>query len=79
LANTEEIEGKGFKKILTQYLQGIYPIGNILPIGNSYSDFPFIVFTSYSLNEMRSKIFTNNYLISSNELNALNLILATDE
>ncbi|WP_009632181.1 helicase-related protein [Synechocystis sp. PCC 7509] len=79
LANAEETEDKGFKKILTQYLQTLYPIGNILPIGNKYSDFPFIVFTSYSLNEMRNKIFTNNYLISSNELNVLNLILATDE
>jgi hypothetical protein len=79
LANTEEPEDKSFKKILTQYLQTLYPVGNILPIGNKYSDFPFVVFTSYGLNEMRSKIFTNNYLISSNELNVLNLILATDE
>ena len=79
LANTEEPEDKCFKNILKQYLQALYPIGNILPIGSKYSDFPFIVFTSYSLNEMRNKIFTNNYLISSNELNVLNLILATDE
>ena len=79
LTDSEETEDKCFKKILTLYLQSLYPIGNILPIGNNYSDFHFIVFTSYSLNEMRSKIFTNNYLMSSNELNVLNLILATDD
>ncbi len=79
LSDSEESEDKCFKNILKQYVQALYPGCIILPIGDKYSDSPFIVFTKYILNEMRNKIFTSNYLLSSNQLNVLNLILATDE
>jgi nucleoside-triphosphatase THEP1 len=73
-----EPEDERFRDILAAYIRVLYPVGNILPIGNNYQDFPFVVFRSYSLEEMRQKVFTEKYLLSSNELNVLNLILSKD-
>lgn len=75
-SNEEEPEDRRFRDILDIYIQSLYPVGNILPISHKYIDFPFIIFNSYSLNEMRSKLFTDKYLLTSNELNVLNLILS---
>ncbi|WP_306415019.1 MULTISPECIES: helicase-related protein [unclassified Calothrix] len=77
-SNSEEPEDQRFRDILATYIQSVYPVANILPIGHKYKDFPFVLFRSYSLDEMRKKIFTGNYLLTSNELNVLNLILAKD-
>lgn len=74
----EEPEDKRFRDILESYLRTVYPVSNILPIGHRYKDFPFMVFRSYSLTEMRAKIFTDKYLLNSQELNLLNLILSQD-
>ncbi len=57
-------------------MRSIFPVDSVMPIGHKYPDFPFIVFRSYSLEQMREKIFTDKYLLSSNELNVLNLILS---
>ena len=73
-----EPEDQRFRDILGAYIRLLYPVGNILPIGNNYQDFPFVVFRSYSLEEMRQKVFTDKYLLSSNELNVMNLILSRD-
>jgi hypothetical protein len=73
-----EPEDGRFKDILAAYLSSLYPICNILPIGHEYKDFPWILFRSYSLNEIRSKLFTDKYFLISNELNVLNLILSQD-
>ena len=75
-SSEEEPEDRRFRDILDIYIQSLYPVANILPISHKYIDFPFIVFNSYSLNEMRSKLFTDKYLLTSNELNVLNLILS---
>jgi hypothetical protein len=77
-SNYEEPEDQRFRDILATYIQSVYPVGNILPIGHKYKDFPFIVFRSYSLNEIRNKIFTDKYFLTSNELNVLNLILSKE-
>ncbi len=74
----EEPEDETFRKILANYIRLLYPVGNILPISDKYREFPFVVFRSYSLKEMRKKYFTNKYLLTSNELNVLNLILSKD-
>ena len=71
-----EPEDQRFRNILATYIRMLYPVGNILPIGNKYKDFPFVVFRSYSLEEIRKKSFTDKYLLTSNELNVLNLILS---
>lgn len=73
-----EPEDERFRDILAAYIRLLYPVGNILPIGNNYQDFPFVVFRSYSLEEMRQKVFTDKHLLTSNELNVLNLILSRD-
>ncbi len=73
-----EPEDGRFKDILAAYLSSLYPICNILPIGHEYKDFPWILFRSYSLNEIRSKLFTDKYFLISNELNVLNLLLSQD-
>ncbi|WP_460204069.1 helicase-related protein [Scytonema sp. NUACC21] len=74
----EEPEDQRFRDILATYIRTLYPVGNILPIGHNYKDFPFVVFRSYSLEEIRQKIFTDKYLLSSHELNVLNLILSQE-
>ncbi|MEG4803577.1 helicase [Microcoleus sp. ARI1-B5] len=72
----EEPEDRRFRDILSAYVRSIYPVDSVMPIGHKYKDFPFIVFRSYSLEQSREKIFTDKYLLSSNELNVLNLILS---
>ncbi|MDB9536473.1 helicase-related protein [Dolichospermum planctonicum CS-1226] len=73
---TQEPEDQRFKDILASYVRLLYPVGNILPIGHNYQEFPFVVFRSYSLQEIRNKVFTEKYLLNSHELNVLNLILS---
>ncbi|MBD2772423.1 helicase-related protein [Iningainema tapete] len=73
-----EPEDIRFRNILAAYIRLLYPVGNILPIGDKYRDFPFVVFRSYSLEEMRKKCFTDKYLLTSHELNVLNLILSKE-
>jgi hypothetical protein len=77
-SNDEEPEDQRFRDILATYISSLYPVNNILPIGHKYKDFPWLVFRSYSLNEIRSKLFTDKYFLTSNELNVLNLILSQD-
>lgn len=72
----EEPEDMKFRDILSAYVRSLYPVDSVMPIGHKYHDFPFIVFRSYSLEQSRSKMFTDKYLLSSNELNVLNLILS---
>ncbi len=74
-----EPESKRFRDILETYIRSLYPVGGVLPIGNKYETFPFIIFRSYNLEEMREKIYTDKYLLSSNELNVLNLILSKED
>jgi len=72
----EEPEDRRFRDILSAYVRSIYPVESVMPIGHKYHEFPFIVFRSYSLEQSREKVFTDKYLLSSNELNVLNLILS---
>ncbi|MEZ2236306.1 helicase-related protein [Microcoleus sp.] len=74
----EEPEDRRFRDILSAYMRAMYPVDSVMPIGHKYQDFPFIVFRSYSLEQSRAKMFTDKYLMSSNELNVLNLILSKD-
>ncbi len=77
---TEQREGErkdtSFREILASYMSSLYPVDTVLPIGSSYGEFPFIVFRSCGLGEVRSKMFADKYLLTSNELNVLNLILS---
>lgn len=75
----EEPEQKTFRELLSLYVRSLYPADNMLPIGYNYEKFPFVVFRSYSLTEIRNKLFTDKQLLNSHELNVLNLILAQDE
>ena len=72
----EEPEDQRFRDILSTYLRSLYPVSNILPIGDNYQEFPFLVFRSYALVEIRQKLFIDKYLLHSRELNVLNLILS---
>ncbi len=75
----EEPENERFRDILAIYIRSLYPVNNILPIGDTYREFPFVLFRSYSLKEIRKKSFTDKYLLTSNELNVLNLILSKSD
>ncbi len=70
------IEQYGFRILLTSYLRGLYPISTALPIGDGYEKFPFIVFRSFTLPEARSRMFADNYLLISHEMNVLNMLLS---
>ncbi len=74
--NIEEPEEQRLRDILSIYVRSRYPVGSLLPIGYKYKDFPFVVFKSYSLEQMRKKMFTDKYLLSSTTFNVLNLILS---
>jgi hypothetical protein len=74
----DEPEDQKFRDILEKYLRVLYPIDDVLPIGSNYEDFPFILFKSFNLQEIREKIFTEKYLFHSNELNVLNLLLSKE-
>ncbi len=70
-----EEEEKEFRTLLSRYVHYLYPAYNTLPIGRKYREFPFLLFRSYSLEQMRENVFSDRYLLTSNELNVLNLIL----
>jgi hypothetical protein len=70
--------GQSFREILSSYVRALFPINNTLPIGINYENFPFILFTSYSLGEIRDRLFTDKQLLTSNEFNILNLILSQE-
>lgn len=71
-----ETDNNSFRHILSQYINLLYPCEQVLPIGDRYQEFPFVIFRSYSLEQMRSKVFSDRYLLTSTELNILNLILS---
>jgi hypothetical protein len=60
-------------------MRALYPVSTVLPIGDRYREFPFIVFRCFSLQEARHKLFTDSYLFTSNELNVLNMLLSAKE
>jgi GTPase SAR1 family protein len=67
-----------FRSLLSSYVRCLYPVYNTLPIGYKYEEFPFLIFRSYSLEQIRYKMFADRYLLRSHELNVLNLILAKE-
>ena len=76
-SNPQEAEKESFRDLLSTYIRTITRANGILPIGQQYSTFPFLLFRSYSLEQMRQKRFTDRQLLTSNELNVLNLILSS--
>ena len=77
--NSEDPEDLHFRDILGSYVHILYPADKTLPIGYRYRDFPFVVFASFNLEEIREKAFSDKYLLTSTELNVLNLILSRQE
>ena len=71
-----EPEDQRFRDLLKAYVNSLFPIGQVIPIGYKYEKIPFLIFRSYSLKEMREKQFSDKYLMNSKELNILNLILS---
>ncbi len=73
---SEEPEENSFRWLLAAYARTLYPIRSILPIGDEYEEFPFILFRSFNLKEVRNRIFLDTHLLISNEMNVLNMLLA---
>lgn len=65
-----------FRDVLAAYARHLYPADGIRPIGLIYATFPFIVFQSFALPDVRAKLMRASHLLSSNELNVLSLMLA---
>jgi hypothetical protein len=72
----EEPEENSFRWLLAAYVQTLYPIISVLPIGDDYEEFPFILFRSFNLKEIRKRIFSDTHLLISNEMNVLNMLLS---
>ena len=66
-----------FREILANLLQTWYPAETMLPIGVDYQTYPFLIFRSYSLSEIRHRIFAGNSVFASYEMNILNMLLST--
>jgi hypothetical protein len=76
---SEEPEENSFRWLLAAYTHTLYPITSILPIGDEYEEFPFILFRSFNLKEIRKRIFSDTHLLISNEMNVLNMLLSYRE
>ncbi len=71
-------EGMTFRALLEVYIRSLYPSDSMLPIGNNYEDFPFVVFRSLNLGEARNKMFTGKYLFMSQEMNIINMLFSSE-
>ncbi|HCI78157.1 MAG TPA: helicase, partial [Ktedonobacter sp.] len=71
-----DVEQYSFRALLTNYARSLYPISSALPIGDGYTEFPFIVFRSFMLKEARERMFDDSYLLISHEMNVLNMLLS---
>ncbi len=72
----EEPEENSFRWLLSTYARTLYPITSVLPIGDDYEEFPFLLFRSFNLKEIRNRIFSDTHLLISNEMNVLNMLLS---
>ncbi|GHO59282.1 helicase-related protein [Ktedonobacter robiniae] len=72
----EEPEEASFRWLLAAYTRTFYPITSALPIGDEYDEFPFLLFRSFNLKEIRKRIFSDTHLLISNEMNVLNMLLS---
>ncbi len=68
-----------FHGLLSAYVQHLYPANSLLPLGEGYDKFPFIVFRSLNLGEVRRKMFIGKYLFMSHEFNIINMMLSSKE
>lgn len=75
-ADAEEQTDESFRELLRRSIVTLYPADGFLPIGNTYKEFPFLLFRSFQLGETRQKIFTEKYLFTSQEFNIINMLLA---
>jgi hypothetical protein len=66
-----------FRTILAGLLQTRYPVDTMLPIGVDYRTYPFLIFRSFNLEEIRKRIFSGNSVFASYEMNILNMLLST--
>ena len=46
-----EPEDQRFRDLLEAYVNSLFPIGQVIPIGYKYEKIPFLIFRSYSLKE----------------------------
>jgi len=70
-----EPEEYSFRWLLAASTRAFCPITSLLPIGDEYEAFPFLLFRSFNLQEMRNRIFSETHLLISNEMNVLNMLL----
>ncbi len=67
-----------FRLLIERLVRTWYPADAALPIGADYRTFPFVVFRSYNLEEVRHRIFAGTSLFVSYDLNVLNMLLSTE-
>jgi len=73
----DDLDPLPFRHILAGLLKTWYPAETILPIGDDYRSYPFLIFRSFNLEEIRHRLFSGSSLFASYEMNVLNMLLST--
>lgn len=64
------------RRIIEMYVRSEYQIRDVYPFTEGYSDYPFILFRSDSIEGARSKMFNGENIFCSKEINLLKLIVS---
>ena len=73
----DDLDPLPFRQILAGLLKTWYPAETMLPIGDDYRSYPFLIFRSFNLEEIRHRLFSGSSLFASYEMNVLNMLLST--
>lgn len=77
LGDDEDVaDNISFRQLLSLAVRTHYPADGLLPIGQNYKIFPFLIFRSFQLSETRRRTFTEKYLFTSREFNIINMLLS---
>lgn len=62
-----------------RYIKSMYSSNNFLPVANNFENFPYLSFRSLALESQWHRLFDENLLVASPELNTLALMLSSTD
>lgn len=77
--NERRVIESSFQDILARYVYSLALADNILPIDSNYKNIPYVVFNSSVIDKLGQKLFNENQVFQSKELNIMNLILSQED
>lgn len=72
----QEPEEFEFRTLLGKLIRSHYPTEAMLPLTTHYAEFPWLLFRSRQLQDLRKRIFNGKEVLATTEFNVLNLILS---